>query len=71
MTARNIIDMGEARSHFASAVEVDLEASSLSVQWLEQFRSAVEPWKSGAVPMKINYAQPQAKAQFKLGMSGG
>ncbi|WP_394200391.1 DNA polymerase III subunit alpha [Shewanella waksmanii] len=67
MTARNIIDMGEARSHFASAVEIDVEAECISVDWLEQFRSAVEPWKAGAVPVKINYAQPQAKAQFRLG----
>ncbi|MFT5704078.1 MAG: DNA polymerase-3 subunit alpha [Shewanella sp.] len=69
MTARNIIDMGEARSHFASAVEVDIESEAISPDWLHQFQGAIEPWKNGAVPVIVNYAQPQAKAQFKLGNS--
>lgn len=69
MTARNIIDMGEARSHFASAVEVDIESQAISPAWLNQFQGAIEPWKNGAVPVIVNYAQPQAKAQFKLGDS--
>ncbi|QYJ87303.1 DNA polymerase III subunit alpha [Shewanella mesophila] len=67
MTARNIIDMGEARSHFAQAVEVDVESDSIDNQWLERFEQALLPWKQGSVPVVINYAQPQAKAQFKLG----
>ncbi len=67
MTARNIIDMGEARSHFAHAVEVDLDATKVDPQWLAHFQEALTPWKAGTVPVVINYAQPQAKAQFKLG----
>ena len=67
MTARNIIDMGEARSHFAHAVEVDLDGESINPEWLSQFQQAVEPWKAGSVPLVINYAQPTAKAQFRLG----
>ncbi|MGE6650981.1 DNA polymerase III subunit alpha [Shewanella colwelliana] len=67
MTARNIIDMGEARSHFAHAVEIDVESQAIDSTWLEGFKTALEPWKSGTVPVVINYAQAQAKAQFKLG----
>lgn len=67
MTARSIIDMGEARSHFAHAVEVDLDGASITPEWLGQFQQAVEPWKAGSVPLVINYAQPTAKAQFRLG----
>ncbi|MGS0681160.1 DNA polymerase III subunit alpha [Shewanella sp. 125m-7] len=67
MTARNIIDMGEARSHFANAVEIDLQSDKVDDQWLNQFQAAVEPWKAGAVPVVINYAQPQSQAQFTLG----
>jgi len=69
MTARNIIDMGEARSHFASGVEVDIDAETIDQTWLETFKEAVEPWKNGAVPVVVNYAQSQAKAQFRLGES--
>ncbi|WP_076408200.1 DNA polymerase III subunit alpha [Shewanella sp. UCD-KL12] len=67
MTARNIIDMAEARNHFARAVEIDLDSDLIDESWLVRFKEAVEPWKAGAVPVIVNYAQPQAKAQFKLG----
>ncbi|MEI6858567.1 MAG: DNA polymerase III subunit alpha [Shewanella sp.] len=67
MTARNIIDIGEARNHFASAVEVDIDSDMIDETWLDNFQKVVEPWRSGAVPIIVNYAQPQAKAQFKLG----
>ena len=67
MTARNIIDMGEARNHFASALEVDIDSDSVDETWLDSFKQVVEPWNKGAVPIIVNYAQPQAKAQFKLG----
>lgn len=67
MTARNIIDIGEARSHFANAVEVDIASHSLSLDWVNQFKGVIEPWKNGAVPVIVNYAQAQVKAQFTLG----
>ncbi|QFU23666.1 DNA polymerase III subunit alpha [Shewanella eurypsychrophilus] len=67
MTARSIIDMGEARNHFASAVEVDIDSDLVDETWLDSFKQVVEPWNKGAVPIIVNYAQPKAKAQFKLG----
>ncbi|BCV37363.1 DNA polymerase III subunit alpha [Shewanella indica] len=66
MTARNIIDMGEARSHFAAAVELDLDAAILSPEWLTQFYETLSPWRGGSVPVAINYRQAQAKGQFRL-----
>ncbi|RTR32643.1 DNA polymerase III subunit alpha [Shewanella atlantica] len=69
MTARNIIDMGEARSHFANGVEVDIDADTIDQTWLDRFKEAVEPWKNGAVPVVVNYAQSQAKARYRLGES--
>ncbi|MEL4253706.1 DNA polymerase III subunit alpha [Shewanella xiamenensis] len=66
MTARNIIDISEARSHFASALEIDLEASQLTPNMLEGIEQAISPWRNGAVPVLINYSQAQAKGQFRL-----
>ncbi|MCL1162658.1 DNA polymerase III subunit alpha [Shewanella chilikensis] len=66
MTARNIIDMGEARSHFAAAVELDLDAAILSPEWLTQFYETLSPWRGGSVPVAINYRQALAKGQFRL-----
>ncbi|QSX31095.1 DNA polymerase III subunit alpha [Shewanella cyperi] len=67
MTARNIIDISEARSHFATALEVDLDAEAIAPGQLDKFAELVGPWRQGAVPMLINYRQAQASGQFRLG----
>ncbi|MCS6127449.1 DNA polymerase III subunit alpha [Shewanella baltica] len=66
MTARNIIDISEARSHFAKALEIDMDGSELSPSALDTFEQALSPWRNGAVPVVINYTQAQAKGQFRL-----
>ncbi|MBV7316244.1 DNA polymerase III subunit alpha [Shewanella sp. NIFS-20-20] len=67
MTARNIIEISEARSHFVTALEVDMDASRIGLDGLNQFTQILSPWKQGAVPVKINYHQTQASGQFVLG----
>lgn len=49
MTARNIIDMGEARNHFASAVEVDIDSDLVDETWLDSFKQVVEPDRKSVV----------------------
>jgi DNA polymerase-3 subunit alpha len=66
MTARNIIDIGEARSHFAKALEVDLDAAQLTPAILDNIEQTMSPWRNGAVPVLINYSQTQARGQFRL-----
>ncbi|SUI62688.1 DNA polymerase III subunit alpha [Shewanella morhuae] len=66
MTARNIIDISEARSHFAKALEIDMDGSELTPSALDIFEQALSPWRNGAVPVVINYTQAQAKGQFRL-----
>lgn len=66
MTARNIIDISEARSHFAKALEIDMDGSELMPSALDTFEQALSPWRNGAVPVVINYTQAQAKGQFRL-----
>lgn len=66
MTARNIIDISEARSHFAKALEIDMDGSELTPSALDTFEQVLSPWRNGAVPVVINYTQAQAKGQFRL-----
>ncbi|MDT3305661.1 DNA polymerase III subunit alpha [Shewanella vaxholmensis] len=66
MTARNIIDISDARSHFAKALEIDMDGSELTPSALDTFEQALSPWRNGAVPVVINYTQAQAKGQFRL-----
>jgi DNA polymerase-3 subunit alpha len=67
MTARNIIEIGEARSHFANAVEINITADDINQAWLEQFEQALSPWKNGSVPVIIHYQQQEAAGQLTLG----
>ncbi|MEZ9235215.1 MULTISPECIES: DNA polymerase III subunit alpha [Shewanella] len=67
MTARNIIEIGEARSHFANAVEINVTAEDINPEWLEKFEQALSPWKNGSVPVVINYQQREAAGQLRLG----
>ncbi|MGK0410234.1 MAG: DNA polymerase-3 subunit alpha [Shewanella psychromarinicola] len=67
MNARNIIEIGEARSHFAKAVEIKVDASQVTSEWLETFEQTLTPWRNGVVPVTIDYAQPQASGKITLG----
>jgi len=67
MNGRNIIEIGEARSHFAKAVELNIRTEMLSPEWLNQFQETLQPWKSGAVPVVINYTKEGAAGRLTLG----
>ncbi|MGL4474911.1 MAG: DNA polymerase III subunit alpha [Shewanella sp.] len=67
MTARNIIEISEARSHFVKALEVDIDASRVNLDGLNQLTQILSPWKQGAVQVRINYQQAQAFGQLVLG----
>ncbi|WP_394128718.1 DNA polymerase III subunit alpha [Shewanella maritima] len=67
MNGRNIIEIGEARSHFAKAVEISIQASDITQEWLQSFEQALQPWKQGAVPVVITYSQDDAQGQLRLG----
>ncbi|WP_137226567.1 DNA polymerase III subunit alpha [Shewanella sp. MEBiC00475] len=67
MNARNIIEIGEARSHFAKAVEINVHGDDVTPDWLETFEQTLTPWRNGAVPVVINYTKQQASGKIMLG----
>ncbi|UAL45034.1 DNA polymerase III subunit alpha [Shewanella inventionis] len=67
MNARNVIEIGEARSHFAKAVEINVQGNEVTPEWLEQFEQTLTPWRNGAVPVVINYVKPEASGKITLG----
>jgi DNA polymerase-3 subunit alpha len=66
MTARQIIDMGEARSHFASALELTLAHDMLTEERLNQLYETILPWRNGTVLLLINYTMADAKGRLRL-----
>jgi len=67
MNARNIIEIGEARSHFAKAVAINVHGNDVTQAWLETFEQTLTPWRNGVVPVTINYAQDHASGKITLG----
>ncbi|ABL99361.1 DNA polymerase III subunit alpha [Shewanella amazonensis] len=67
MTARNIIDISEARSHFAKALEVDLASQQATEAMLDKFFDVITPWKGGAVPLIVNFSRADASGRLQLG----
>ncbi|RLV59832.1 DNA polymerase III subunit alpha [Parashewanella curva] len=68
MTARNVVDISDARSHYAKAVEIDMAGEEISNSLLESFQETLSPWReNGKVPIVINYHLPEAKGQLTLG----
>jgi DNA polymerase-3 subunit alpha len=67
MNARNIIEIGEARSHFAKAVEINVHGDDVTPEWLQIFEQTLTPWRKGAVPVVINYTKQQASGKIVLG----
>ncbi|MCL1076981.1 DNA polymerase III subunit alpha [Parashewanella spongiae] len=68
MTARNIIDISEARGHFSKGLEIDIESTQIDQSVLESFQQTLLPWKeAGKTPVLINYRLEDAKGQFQLG----
>ncbi|MGB0893475.1 MAG: DNA polymerase III subunit alpha [Parashewanella sp.] len=68
MTARNVVDISEARSHFGKALEVDFDSALLTESKLKSFKQAIEPWtEGGKISVMLNYRQHDAKGQLKLG----
>ncbi|MCH4293567.1 DNA polymerase III subunit alpha [Shewanella sp. 3B26] len=67
MTARNIIDISEARSHFAKALQVDILSSQCPETVMDAFFDALSPWKGGAVPLVVNLQRDDASGRLQLG----
>ena len=67
MTARNIIDISEARSHFAKALQVDILSSQCPETVMDAFFDALGPWKGGAVPLVVNLQRDDASGRLQLG----
>ncbi|GLP96707.1 DNA polymerase III subunit alpha [Paraferrimonas sedimenticola] len=67
MTARNIVDIGQARCEFAQAVEIDFDARTLDATLLDNFSQALSDHKNGPIPVLVNYRSEQASGQYRLG----
>ncbi|WP_375751080.1 DNA polymerase III subunit alpha [Vibrio sp. HN007] len=67
MSAREVLDIGEAREKFARGLSISIEQSQIDEQFFERFSSIIEPHRAGTVPVNVYYQRPDARARIALG----
>ncbi|MGJ7095012.1 DNA polymerase III subunit alpha [Vibrio hannami] len=67
MSAREVLDIGEAREKFARSLSISIEQSQIDEQFFERFSSIIEPHRAGTVPVNVYYQRPDARARLALG----
>ncbi len=65
MTARNVLELNEAREYFAKAVQLILTSEQCSEQTMKQLISNIKE-NHGSLPLLIHYSNKHASTQLKL-----
>ncbi|MTC58984.1 DNA polymerase III subunit alpha [Providencia rustigianii] len=68
MTVRELMDIGEAREKYARALAISLSDKQINDQLLNRLRSALEPHRSGTIPVHMYYQKDDARAKLKFGV---
>ncbi|WP_392558650.1 DNA polymerase III subunit alpha [Orbus mooreae] len=67
MSARDIIDLSEAREKYVKGLSVSLEETEINRQFLQQLQKTFEPYRNGAVPVHIYYQTSKARTRIEFG----
>ncbi|MGL5991799.1 MAG: DNA polymerase III subunit alpha [Plesiomonas sp.] len=67
MTAREVLDIGEAREKYIRSLAISLTDRQIDDQFFSRFRQALEPHRAGSVPVNIYYQRDDAQARLRLG----
>ena len=67
MSAREILDLGEAREKYARGLSVSIMQSQIDDQFFDRLAQILEPHKAGTVPVSIYYQRADARARIELG----
>ena len=68
MSARNIYDIGQARSHFAKCLMLRVDQKKAGNGFIPSLQSTLLPFKEGVCPVIIDYQSDDAKAKVNLGI---
>lgn len=67
MSAREVMDIGEAREKYTRGLSVSIMQSQINDQFFERFSAILEPHKAGTVPVNVYYQREDARAKLALG----
>ncbi|MQL50456.1 DNA polymerase III subunit alpha [Photorhabdus khanii] len=67
MTARELMDISEAREKYARGLAISLLDRQIDDQLLNRLRGALEPHRSGTIPVHLYYQREDARARLRFG----
>ena len=67
MVARELLDISEAREKYARGLAISLTDGQIDEQLLHRLRGALEPHRSGTIPVHLYYQKDDARARMRFG----
>jgi len=67
MTARDVMDIDEAREKYARGLAISLTDRQIDDQLLNRLRQSLEPHRSGTIPVHLYYQREDARAKLRFG----
>lgn len=67
MSARDAMDLVQAREKNAKGLQVHLESSWCNVSTVDKLQTILQPYQGGSCPVKVHYVHPDAKVDLTLG----
>lgn len=67
MIARELMDISEAREKYARGLAISLTDRQIDDQLLNRLRDALEPHRSGTIPVHLYYQRADARARVRFG----
>ncbi|CAJ0999436.1 DNA polymerase III subunit alpha [Sodalis praecaptivus] len=67
MTARELMDISEAREKYARGLAISLTDRQIDDQLLNRLRLSLEPHRSGTIPVHLYYQRQDARARLRFG----
>jgi DNA polymerase-3 subunit alpha len=67
MSARDAMDIVQAREKNTKGLEVHLESSWCNSSTVAKLQAILEPYKGGSCPVKVHYVHPDAKVDLAFG----
>ncbi|USV56694.1 DNA polymerase III subunit alpha [Aeromonas encheleia] len=67
MSARELLDINDARERFARAIRISLEEQRIDERFFPRLCEILEPARAGVCPVQVNYRRPGSRVRLTLG----
>ena len=68
MTARDIMPIVQAREKYVKSLDIQINKTEISHNFLDQFNQVLTPYKEGTCPVRVFYQRQEAQVMLELGV---